>query len=303
MQTFFSKLLLFGEHTVNLGSPALAMPLEMYSGHWVEKDGEGRQQDLFAYAKYLQKLERNKTNILHIDTDLMLSDLQAGMYFESSAPAGYGVGSSGILTAAVYNRYGKEKPEVNYRNFAVLKSGFAQMESYFHGTSSGLDPLISYLNEPLLITAQGVTTVSLPAYLNPGNAIFLIDTGIRRKAETLIHWFLKQVEHPVMKEKLINELVEKNKSAINAFLEGHWPNLMESCHFISAFQLEELSPLIPDSFRDIWKQGLSGDVYKLKICGAGGGGFIMGVTKDIDKTKTLLQQYEVTEVFPEILKK
>jgi mevalonate kinase len=28
-----------------------------------------------------------------------------------------------------------------------------------------------------------------------------------------------------------------------------------------------------------------GDVYKLKLCGAGGGGFILGFCKNIDKTK------------------
>lgn len=298
MQIFFSKLLLFGEHTINLGSPALAMPLELYSGHWVEKNGAAKQQDLPAFAAYLQKLEREGKNVLSINTAKMLDDLATGAYFESSAPAGYGVGSSGILTAAVYERYGREKPELNYRNFVLLKSGFAQMEAFFHGTSSGIDPLISYLNEPLLITEHGVTTVSLPGYLHPGNAIFLIDTGIRRKAEPLIQWFLKKVEVPEERKKLIGELVSHNKSAIIAFLEGHWPNLMESCHQISSFQLKELSPLIPDKFREIWKEGLAGSTYKLKICGAGGGGFIMGVTADIDKTKTLLQQYIVTEVFP-----
>ena len=302
MQTFFSKLLLFGEHTVNLGSPALAMPFELYSGYWVEGNGAGKQQDLFAYARYLYELEWRGSNILKLDTDAILRDLQAGKYFESSAPAGYGVGSSGILTAALYERYGKEKPEANYRNFTVLKSGFAQMESFFHGTSSGLDPLISYLNEPLLITAQGVTTVSLPSYLNPGNAIFIINTGIRRKAETLIHWFLQKTENQSFREKLQGELVEYNKAAIHSFLEGHWTKLMQSCHEISAFQFEELSPLIPDDYKNIWEKGLAGDDYKLKICGAGGGGFIMGVTKDIEKAKTLLQQYDVTEVFPEILK-
>jgi hypothetical protein len=36
----------------------------------------------------------------------------------------------------------------------------------------------------------------------------------------------------------------------------------------------------------------------LKICGAGGGGFIMGVTSDIANARTLLQQYDVVEVFP-----
>jgi hypothetical protein len=40
---FFSKLLLFGEHTVNLGSQALAMPLPHFKGEW---NYGGAQYDL-----------------------------------------------------------------------------------------------------------------------------------------------------------------------------------------------------------------------------------------------------------------
>ncbi len=32
--SFPAKLLLFGEHTVNLGSHALAVPLPLFSGKW-----------------------------------------------------------------------------------------------------------------------------------------------------------------------------------------------------------------------------------------------------------------------------
>jgi len=298
MHTFFSKLLLFGEHTINLGSPALAIPLHLFSGHWVEENGAEKQQNLPAYATYLEDLARQRVNIFSIDTQKMKSDLENGLHFQSSAPCGYGVGSSGILTAAVYDRYGINKLSHDFLNFHQLKKGFAQMECFFHGTSSGIDPLIAYLNEPLLITNEGITTVSLPQYLHKGNTIFLIDTHVERKAEPLIQWFMHQITMPDVKNKLITNLVEFNKAAINAFLEGHWPKLMQSCHQISQFQFDELSHLIPENYQDIWKKGLENDVYKLKICGAGGGGFIMGVTSDIANARTLLQHYDVVEVFP-----
>ncbi len=55
--------------------------------------------------------------------------------------------------------------------------------------------------------------------------------------------------------------------------------------------------MIPDVFRSIWLDGLSGDLYKLKLCGAGGGGFILGFTQNWEATKAALHQYEVTSVF------
>ncbi|NJL74492.1 MAG: hypothetical protein HC892_05065 [Saprospiraceae bacterium] len=35
--------------------------------------------------------------------------IEAGLYFESSIPIGYGVGSSGALTAALYDTFGLER--------------------------------------------------------------------------------------------------------------------------------------------------------------------------------------------------
>ena len=43
------------------------------------------------------------------DFDKLDSDLQNGMYFDSSIPQGYGVGSSGALVAAFYDRYAFNK--------------------------------------------------------------------------------------------------------------------------------------------------------------------------------------------------
>ncbi len=52
---------------------------------------------------------------------------------------------------------------------------------------------------------------------------------------------------------------------------------------ISEFQFQHLEKMIPDSFKQIWREGMEGNVFKLKICGAGGGGFILGVTKNFEK--------------------
>ena len=50
-----------------------------------------------------------------MDTSLVTFNLEAlakypsGMYFDSSIPQGYGVGSSGALVAAIYDKYAHEK--------------------------------------------------------------------------------------------------------------------------------------------------------------------------------------------------
>jgi mevalonate kinase len=56
------------------------------------------------------------------------------MYFDSSIPQGYGVGSSGALVAAIYDRYAQDKITVLEnltRESYCKKNIFSQM--LFHG--------------------------------------------------------------------------------------------------------------------------------------------------------------------------
>lgn len=299
MQHFFSKLLLFGEHTVNLGSQALAMPLTAFEGYWSEGGTIEQQYDLAAFAMYLFDLKQQNEAILKIDAVAFMRDIEdKGLYFASNVPTGYGAGSSGVLCAAVYQRYGESIPDKTFLNYDYFKKGFSQMEAFFHGKSSGVDPLICFLNEPMLITSQGITTVNLPAYLDVNVAIFLLDTQMPRKAEPLIHWFMEKTQEHDFCDAIKQQLVPSNNMAIAAFLEGHWTNLMKAVHQISAFQLSHLSHLILTDFRGIWQQGLENDIYKLKLCGAGGGGFILGITKNYEKTQLALADYKICKVFP-----
>ena len=293
-KNYFSKLLLFGEHTVNLGSQALAMPLQQFTGQW---NYNKEQYDLAEFAAYLAGLRQNNNAILDINIAALQTAISKGLSFDANVPKGYGAGSSGILCAAIYDKFGENKKASTFLNLPILKNGFALMESYFHGKSSGVDPLICYLNEPLLITNQGITTVSLPMYLTPGNVIFLLDTGITRKAETCIDWFMRSSQDADFQLNITKNLVPQNNLAIAAFLEGHWTNLLRATHAISDFQFHFLQPLIPATFHHIWQQSLETNDFKLKICGAGGGGFILGVTKDFAKAKAILKDYELIVAF------
>jgi mevalonate kinase len=53
------------------------------------------------------------------------------------------------------------------------------MESFFHGKSSGLDPLNSYLSIPILINSKNdIKATGIPSQLTVGQgAVFLLDSG------------------------------------------------------------------------------------------------------------------------------
>ena len=68
------------------------------------------------------------------------------------------LGVSGALVASIYDKYAQNKITVlenlTREKLLQLKEVFAQMESFFHGKSSGLDPLNSYLSLPILINSK-----------------------------------------------------------------------------------------------------------------------------------------------------
>src|SRR5690554_6545452 len=179
-----SKVLLFGEYGIIKDSKGLAIPYNFYNGALKIDDNlseiaQKSNQSLKNFATYLAQLSFNEPELVQFDLDSLNQDVAAGMYFDSSIPQGYGVGSSGALVAAVYDKYAKNKITVlenlNRNKLLVLKKIFGRMESFFHGTSSGLDPLNSYLSLPILINSKDhIEPTGIPSQKEEGKgAVFL----------------------------------------------------------------------------------------------------------------------------------
>jgi len=282
--------LLFGEHTVIKGSQALAMPINDFSGEWkyATKVAEFKklQYDLPLFQRYLENNGLNQW----INTRDLVKALQQGLYFNANIPTGYGVGSSGALCAAILDKFGK-----NIKNLSLLelKKIFAQMESYFHGASSGTDPLVSYLNYPILL-GEEIQKVNLKAVDENGEkAIFLLDTGVKRTASPFINEFMERCKDDLYDKKCQTQLAPLVDDAIHTFINGEWDLLFSTLHELSLFQYRYFDFMILKEFKNVWLEGLSGHTFKLKICGAGGGGFLLGISKDFERTKQELAAYKL----------
>ena len=55
--------------------------------------------------------------------------------------------------------------------------------------------------------------------------------------------------------------------------------------------------MIPKQFLELWKHGIETNAYYLKLCGSGGGGYMLGFTQDIDHAKTVLKDYKLEVVY------
>jgi mevalonate kinase len=255
------------------------------------------------YLAFITELKYSGEIKCDFDFKRFEEDLNNGLYFESTIPQGYGLGSSGAIIAALYDRYAKDKiadnRNLSHDNMLKLKEIFSQLESYYHGKSSGLDPLNSYISFPLHIkTKTQIETVGIPRNKeNKDGAIFLINTGKSGKTEPLVKLFMEKCKDPAYLKKVKNEFIPLNNKSISALVNGEIKEFFKILKRLSQFQLDNLQPMIPDTFRKLWKKGLETGDYILKLCGSGGGGFILGFTNDYERVKVQMRNENV-ELIP-----
>ena len=295
---FHSKLLLFGEHIINRGAKGLAIPTDQFMGafdfikeEWNE-DAVTSNREIQGLAEYIIY---DDTLASLYDTNQLLSDLEHGLYFHSDIPQGYGMGSSGALVAALCSNY-RAKP-INKKDLTALKQELAKLESYFHGKSSGLDPLVCFLNKSVLIDKGEVTEIfDLKKNEETYFKLFLLNTNKPRKTAPYVKLFLQKCKEEKFDAMLNESLVKANDMCIKSFLTPGYRTFWKSLKLISQIQYDHLPEFIPDGFKPLWKQGLINNEFYLKICGAGGGGFILGFCKKDFDIKSILHQYEVIEL-------
>ncbi len=287
-----AKLLLFGEHTVLKGSDALAIPFPQFFGKWKQSNQletvHLRQMGLSNILPYLKEKSKQEPNF-HPHIDAFEKDLREGLFFQSNIPLGYGAGSSGALCAAIYDSY-FEKIEGSP---LALKKIFATLESFFHGSSSGFDPLVCYLNKGIHIHKGNMDIMDVPE--NPPS-LFLVDTGISRSTGPFVEIFLEKCKDEVYEQRCKDEINPLTEKSINSYLRGDDTSLFHLMHDISRYQYLYFNELIPPHLIPYWEKGLKSDFFKMKLCGAGGGGFMMGITKNLKKTKELFDKLEIIAI-------
>ena len=291
---FYSKIILFGEYSVMQNSMALLIPYALFEGRLTFRRDNTSVIDpeLKAFSLYLKQLIDSNQLQFQFDQSSFEFDISQGLFFDSTIPQGYGVGSSGALVAAIFARYKQE----NHANLDTkrLKNIFSQLESHFHGSSSGVDPLISYLNSPILIKSKNeLGPVSIPKFPKGQGGIFLLNTKRSRKTEPLVNLFLEKSRNENYLNLCEDVLRPITNHCIENFLNVNIALLLENFKLLSAFQHEHFSPMIPKLYRDLWSEGLTSNDYSFKLCGAGGGGFLMGITDDFQKVKRVLAAHEL----------
>jgi mevalonate kinase len=288
------KVILFGEYSMIFGSNALLIPYYSVSGEWSTiisrpcERGIESNRNLFKYYDYLRKDDRFRI----LDLERMEMELNAGLFFDSNIPTGYGVGSSGALVAAIYDRF----KLIEIKETDRLIEFLAAMENYFHGSSSGIDPLQCYFGKPFVMNGQRTTDngqqILSNDFMSDDIHIFLIDTKITSPTAPLVNIFKERRKDNIYLDKFNNRYVPLVNDCISSLIEKNDNEFFNNVSLLSKMQTEMLGHTIPENVKEFFFFDINKDGFQIKLCGAGGGGFLLGFTNDIEKTNKYWQKTE-----------
>jgi len=302
---FYSKILLFGEYGIIKDSKGLSIPYNFYNGALKMDENPSAEalasnRGLSVFVEHLKEID---TELVVFDLEKLENDVKTGMYFDSSIPQGYGVGSSGALVAAIYDKYADNKITVlenlTREKLLKLKAIFSEMEAFFHGKSSGLDPLNSYLSIPILINSKdNIEATGIPCQNCEGKgAVFLLDSGMTGETAPMVRIFMENMKQEGFRSMLKNQFIKHTDACVEDFLKGDIKSLFKNTKQLSKVVLNHFKPMIPKEFHELWKKGIETNEYYLKLCGSGGGGYILGFTENIDIAQKSLKDYKLEVVY------
>lgn len=274
---------------------ALSVPFNRFSGYL---DFDSNRSHLASSAEirkfYEYLMSGADSPKLHFTFDLesLKADVENGLYFNSNIPQQYGVGSSGALVAALFSRYAAGFVPENELMPEFLKADFSILESFFHGKSSGIDPLISYLNKPFLIDSEKRIFPVKFDLSKSGLSFALIDTGTTGATGPLVQHFIDQFQIPVFRLAFERQFIPANNGCIESLLNGNQQNFFLFLDQLIQFQLQHFQRMIPGNFHAIISEALNDQVF-IKLLGSGGGGFLLAIAETADCLNSWAEKNEI----------
>ncbi len=280
-----SKIMLVGEYGVVAGGSALTIPYQKFSARIRSvkdippKKKEVARQSL-EYIQYLYDYIRGiPTENFHAPPDLDHFSTNLHSYWlDLNIPIGFGLGSSGAVSAAIYDMF---FPGLDALSLQQQKEDLAAIESYFHGKSSGLDALTCHAGAALRFHGSGsIERVKInPTELPGAYRFFLLNSGVRFDTGPLVKHFLDQMKDAGFKRAIKEEYLPLNQLLIESLLGEREADPALLVKVLSDFQLKYVRNMIPEKAIELWIEGQVSNEYYMKLNGSGGG-FMLGITHE-----------------------
>ena len=274
------KTILFGEHAVVYGQPAIAVPVHAIQARVVVEPSILTGQSAIRAQSYGQDeipLYQLPENDL-VRSAVMLLQEHLGhpippfiLTIHSTVPIAAGLGSSASVAVAVIRGLsifcGKKLTD-DAINAIAFRS-----ESIQHGTPSGIDnSVITYARPVYFVKGDPIQTLQIKQPIH----LILADSGERALTKDVVHFVRENMEREPEKHKLIfsriGEITNHAKTAIEAGDVDMLGKLMVENHQ----RLKELD-VSSQNLDRLVEEALRHGACGAKMCGGGKGGFMVAL--------------------------
>ena len=314
-KTIFSapgKIILFGEHSVVYGHPAIVTAINLRTKCIVTKSSQKEVQlsissnySLNASStglkkKYIMNKEQKEFSeqdskyeqpvnpAYYFITEKVLSlstiNKHPHIHINSEIPPGIGLGSSAANSVASLASLSAFM-ELEFSMEELNELAF-EAEKIIHGNPSGVDNTISTYGGIQFYKEKKFSQLNIPDFLS---YIVIVNSGIPRNTKTYVEKVANSLEEDTTKyRKILEEIGELTAIAKSSLMEGNIPklgNLMTQNHLL----LEKLGvslPILTDLTNSLVQLGSLGS----KLTGAGGGGCVIGLFDDYQKANRAIEK-------------
>ncbi len=277
--------MLVGEYGVVAGGSALTIPYPHFNAkirdtkNTTEATKEKAEKSKFYLRKLFHYISDLPPESFYAvpDLDFFSANLE-NYWLDLNIPTGYGLGSSGAVSAAIYDLF---FPDAADQSLEQQREDLAAIESFFHGKSSGVDALTCHARVPLYFDAIGNIEKKdfSPSRIPGGYRFFLLDSGERFETGPLVKEFLKQMDNSGFASSIRNEYLVINQKLIEILLGLRDGDPAMLVMVLSDYQYTHFRKMIPEKMLDVWIEGQISNEYYLKLNGSGGG-YMLGITHE-----------------------
>jgi mevalonate kinase len=295
-----AKIILFGEHFVVYGEPAIVLAIDKRAYVKAEKRKDTNLHVRSTNLNLSGNFEKSTFKIEHGDAkeakmkfepirqavekicEKCGQDIGVDIEINSTIPVGAGLGSSAAVVAASTLAVGTLL-DVKLSKEEIFRMAF-EAEKVVHGTPSGIDPAISTFGGALLFQMD---TGFKPLDVKMDLPLVIGDTGVERSTRVQVERVREIVDNfPRIAEPMMKAAREIVLRAIDAFKENDLNTLGELMNMNHALLYgvgvsEESLEWLSYAAR---KAGALG----AKLTGAGGGGCMIALSKD-EKVERVLE--------------
>lgn len=284
----YGKVILFGEHFVVHGAPAIAVGL---SNNAIVEVKEANENNIITEHKVLKELSlKGIQSVL----DSLGIKKKYNVYLEGDLPTYGGLGSSAAFCVGLVRALAEEMG-TNLTDAQVNQHAY-DGEKAFHGNPSGIDNMVATYRGCVLFEKGKQGESNSFEFLNLHNPLHIVISFTGKISETVkmvdaVRKFKEQDEDEF--SQLMDEYTEDISKAKTALTKGKLTVLGELMNNNQAL-LSELGVSIEENDK-IVEIARNAGALGAKLTGGGGGGCCIALAKDIDSALNIKKELESNE--------